>query len=138
MLMQIKVGSRVKTNLSACSLGHSSCGLCVDRRTAKRPVNAAGRIDARGRLMPKRTRSTAQQLRFTEPPLRGFLIHLTVFIVVIIGLAALNLIRNPAHPWFLWVLFGWGIAIVVHDLVLLIKSRPKREIPVRPSTPDKA
>ena len=88
--------------------------------------------------MPKRTRSTAQQLRFTEPPLRGFLIHLTVFIAVIIGLAALNLIRNPAHPWFLWVLFGWGIAIVVHDLVLLIKSRPKREIPVRPSTPDKA
>ena len=48
MLMQIKVGSRVKTNLSACSLGHSSCGLCVHRRTAKRPVNAAGRIDSKG------------------------------------------------------------------------------------------
>jgi len=88
--------------------------------------------------MPKRTRSTAQQLRFTEPPLRGFLIHLAVFIVVIIGLAALNLIRNPAHPWFLWVLFGWGIAIVVHNLVLLIKFRPKRVIPGRPSTSDDA
>jgi hypothetical protein len=86
--------------------------------------------------MPKRTRYTPQQLRFTEPPLRGFLIHFTVFIVVIVGLAALNLIRNPAHPWFLWVLFGWGIAIVVHDLLLLIKSRPKREMPVRPSTLD--
>ena len=74
----------------------------------------------------RRTRSTAQQLRFTEPPLRGFLIHLTVFIVVIVGLAALNLIRNPAHPWFLWVLFGWGIAIAAHDVALLIKFRPKR------------
>jgi 2TM domain len=88
--------------------------------------------------MPKRTRSTPQQLKFTEPPLRGFLIHLTVFFVVIVGLAALNLIRNPAHPWFLWVLFGWGIALAAHDLLLLIKFRPKREIPVRPSTSDKA
>ena len=80
--------------------------------------------------MPKRTRYTPQQLRFTEPPLRGFLIHLIVFIVVIVGLGALNLIRNPAHPWFLWVLFAWCIAIFVHDLVLFIKFRP------RPSTSD--
>jgi hypothetical protein len=88
--------------------------------------------------MPKRTWSTPQRLKFNEPPLRGFLIHLTVFIVVIVGLAALNLIRNPSHPWFLWVLLAWGIAIAVHDLLLLIKSRPKREIPDRRSTPDKA
>jgi hypothetical protein len=74
--------------------------------------------------MAKRTRSTPQQLKFTEPPLRGFLIHLTVFIVVIVGLAALNLIRNPAHLWFLWVLIAWGIALAVHDLLLLIKFRP--------------
>jgi fatty acid desaturase len=74
-------------------------------------------------LMPKRTRSTPQQLKFTEPPLRGFLIHLTVFIVVIVGLGALNLIRNPAHPWFLWVLFGWGIAIVVHDLAHQVSTK---------------
>ncbi len=62
--------------------------------------------------------------------MRGFLIHLTVFLIVIVGLGALNLIRNPSHPWFLWVLFAWGIAIVAHDLVLLIKFRP------RPSTSD--
>jgi hypothetical protein len=88
--------------------------------------------------MPKRTRSTPQQLKFGEPPLRGFIIHLGVFIVVIVGLAALNLTRNPAHPWFLWVLIAWGIAIIVHDLVLLIKFRPKRGIPGRPSTSDDA
>jgi hypothetical protein len=70
--------------------------------------------------------------------MRGFLIHLTVFIVVIVGLAALNLIRNPAHPWFLWVLCAWGIALAVHDLVLLLKSRQKREIPRRPSSSDEA
>ena len=88
--------------------------------------------------MPKRTRSTPQQLKFTEPPMRGFLIHLTVFIVVVVGLAILNLIRNPAHPWFLWVLCAWGIALAVHDLVLLIKFRPIRAIPLRPSTSDEA
>ena len=75
--------------------------------------------------MPKRMRSTPQQLKFSEPPLRGFLIHLTVFIVVIVGLATLNLLRNPAHPWFLWVLCAWGIAIAAHDVALLIKFRPK-------------
>ena len=88
--------------------------------------------------MSKRTRSTPQQLKFTEPPMRGFLVHLTVYIVVIIGLAALNLMRNPAHPWFLWVLCAWGIALAVHDLVLLIKFRPIRAIPLRPSTSDEA
>jgi len=40
---------------------------------------------------------TPQQLKFTEPPMRGFLIHLTVYIVVMVGLAALNLIKNPTH-----------------------------------------
>jgi len=76
--------------------------------------------------MPKRTTSTPQGLRFTEPPLRGFLIHLVIFIVVICGLAALNLARNPTHPWFLWVLLAWGIVLAIHDIVLLVKTRPKR------------
>jgi 2TM domain len=76
--------------------------------------------------MPKRTTSAPQGLRFTEPPLRGFLIHLVIFIVVICGLAALNLARNPTHPWFLWVLLAWGIVLAIHDIVLLVKTRPKR------------
>jgi hypothetical protein len=76
--------------------------------------------------MPKRTTSAPQALRFTEPPLRGFLIHLVIFIVVICGLAALNLARNPTHPWFLWVLLAWGIVLAIHDIVLLVKTRPKR------------
>lgn len=79
-----------------------------------------------------------QQLKFRERPLRGFLIHLAVFIIVIVGLGVINLTRNPGHPWFLWVLIAWGIALAVHDLLLLIKSRPKNETPVRPNTPGRA
>ena len=77
--------------------------------------------------MPKRTRSAPPELRFTEPPLRGFVIHLCVYVIVIAGLAALNLTRNPSHPWFLWVLIGWGIILAAHDVILLMKSRPKRD-----------
>jgi hypothetical protein len=73
--------------------------------------------------MAKRGKSTVQQLKFSEPPLRGFLIHLCVFVVVMAGLAAINLTRNPSHPWFLWVFIAWGIALAVHDVILLIKFR---------------
>ena len=70
-----------------------------------------------------REATARRRLKFSEPPMRGFLVHLTIFVLVIVGLAALNLIRNPAHPWFIWVLFGWGIALAIHDVLLLIKSR---------------
>ena len=74
-------------------------------------------------------RSGPQPLRFTEPPLRGFVIHLCIYVIVIAGLASLNLTRNPSRPWFLWVLVGWGIILAAHDVVLLMKSRPERAGP---------
>ena len=73
--------------------------------------------------MAQRTKSTTRQLKFSEPPLRGFLIHLCVYVVVIAGLAAINLTKNPSHPWFLWVLVAWGIALAVHDVILLVEFR---------------
>jgi len=57
-----------------------------------------------------------------QPPMRGFLIHLLVYIIVVGGLAALNMIINPNHLWFLWVLFVWGIALAAHAIALLIGS----------------
>ena len=59
--------------------------------------------------------------------IRVFLIHLGVFVVVIGLLAALNLTRNPEHPWFLWVLLGWGVGVAAHGLVLLLKRSPRSE-----------
>jgi len=92
-------------------------------------LGQCGGSDSKGWSVPKRTRSTPQQLKFTEPPMRGFFIHLTVYIAVMVGLAALNLSKNPTHLWFLWVLLAWGIALAGHDLLLLIKSRPKKADP---------
>jgi hypothetical protein len=63
-----------------------------------------------------------EALKSRQPPMRGFLIHLLVYIIVVGGLAALNMIINPHHPWFLWVLFVWGIGLAAHDIALLIRS----------------
>jgi 2TM domain len=45
----------------------------------------------------------------------------TLYDALLAGLAAINLTKNPSHPWFLWVLIAWGIALAVHDVILLIK-----------------
>jgi hypothetical protein len=59
--------------------------------------------------------------------MRGFLIHLGIFVVVVGALAALNLYRNPDHIWFIWVLAGWGIGLAAYDLALLLQRTGRRE-----------
>ena len=64
-----------------------------------------------------------------DRPMRGFLIHFGIFVLVVGLLAALNLYRNPGNPWFLWVLIGWGIGVAAHDLALLLqRTGSKKEI----------
>ena len=46
--------------------------------------------------------------------LRGFYVHLGVYVLVNLFLFLLNIITSPASLWFYWPLLGWGIAIVVH------------------------
>jgi len=46
----------------------------------------------------------------------GFYIHATVFVVVNLGLAALNL-AGGARGWHLWPLAGWGLGLAIHGFV---------------------
>jgi len=46
--------------------------------------------------------------------LRGFYIHLGVYVLVNLFLFLLNITTAPARLWFYWPLLGWSIAIVVH------------------------
>ena len=46
----------------------------------------------------------------------GFYIHAVQYVVVIAGLAVINLFTNPDYLWFLWAAFGWGIGVAVHGL----------------------
>ncbi|MEZ0005118.1 hypothetical protein ABH942_000461 [Flavobacterium sp. 28YEA47A] len=48
--------------------------------------------------------------------IKGFYGNLTSYIVVNIGLLALNLITSPAHLWFLYPAIGWGIGVAIHGM----------------------
>ena len=63
------------------------------------------------------------------PPVRnpfvGFKIHFTVYAVVVGLLAVLNLYLGEPY-WVLYVLGGWGIGIVGHALLALLKRSSAR------------
>ena len=46
--------------------------------------------------------------------LKGFYIHLFVYILVNLFLFLFNIITSPDSLWFYWPLLGWGIAIAMH------------------------
>ena len=50
--------------------------------------------------------------------IKGFYIHLIVYVVVNLILFSINMIVSPDNLWFFWPLIGWGIAIVLHALVV--------------------
>lgn len=48
--------------------------------------------------------------------IKGFYGNLSSYIIVIIGLAILNLITSPHNLWFFFPAIGWGIGVLVHGL----------------------
>lgn len=49
--------------------------------------------------------------------LKGFYLHATAFVVVNIGLFAINVLAGGVW-WFYWPLMGWGIGLGVHALAV--------------------
>ena len=50
----------------------------------------------------------------------GFLIHLSVFVLVNGGLYVVNRVTTPDLPWSLWPLGGWGLGLAIHGLAVLL------------------
>lgn len=50
----------------------------------------------------------------------GFYTHFSVYAAVILFLAIINLVTSPGAIWFHWPLMGWGIAVVIHALVVFV------------------
>jgi transcriptional regulator with XRE-family HTH domain len=48
--------------------------------------------------------------------LKGFYSHAIKYAIIVTGLFLFNLIKSPEHMWVYWVMFGWGIGLVVHAL----------------------
>ena len=51
--------------------------------------------------------------------IKGFYIHLTVYVVVNLILFSINMIVSPAGLWFFWPLMGWGVGLAIHALSVL-------------------
>ncbi len=54
--------------------------------------------------------------------LRGFYLHLSIYVLVVGAMAVANLATTPHVLWFLWSAFGWGIGIVAHGASVLASS----------------
>ena len=48
--------------------------------------------------------------------IKGFYIHLIVYVVVNLILFSINMITSPDNLWFVWPLMGWGIGFALHAL----------------------
>jgi hypothetical protein len=46
--------------------------------------------------------------------LRGFYIHLGVYIFVNLFLFLLDILTSPTGLWFYWPLLGWTMAVLLH------------------------
>jgi len=51
---------------------------------------------------------------------KGFFIHFTVFIIVNIVLALIWVFATKGFPWFLIVIGGWGIGLLMHFLSIFV------------------
>lgn len=48
--------------------------------------------------------------------IKGFYGNLTSYIIVIVGLAVLNLVTYPQYLWFFYPAIGWGIGVAIHGM----------------------
>ncbi|MDO9382995.1 MAG: 2TM domain-containing protein [Hyphomicrobiaceae bacterium] len=62
---------------------------------------------------------------------RGFKVHATIFALVVLGLALVNLLSGPPY-WFQWVLLGWGAGVAAHGFSVY-RNRNKRVTPAERS-----
>ncbi len=53
----------------------------------------------------------------------GFIAHATTYVLVMALLAAINLMTNRTHLWFVWPLLGWGIGLAWHGIGVFLLSR---------------
>ena len=54
--------------------------------------------------------------------IKGFYIHLAVFVIVNAGLVVINLLTTPHALWFYWPLGGWGIGLAINAFVVFFEG----------------
>jgi hypothetical protein len=51
---------------------------------------------------------------------REFAEHLVVYAIINASLMVIWALTGAEYPWFLWPLVGWGAALAIHGVTLLI------------------
>ncbi len=56
---------------------------------------------------------------------KGFFVHLTVYVVVNVAVFIVWFITMGGHgyPWFIWLIFGWGLGVIFHFLGVFFFDR---------------
>ncbi len=55
--------------------------------------------------------------------IRGFYMHLAVYIAVNLLLFAINMVSSPGTLWFYWVTIFWGVGVFFHALQIFGRDR---------------
>lgn len=96
-------------------------------------------MDAFDRAAEREAR--ARRDRRTRPVWKRFLVHLRIYVVVNAALVALwaltAALTTRDAPWFLGSLFGWGIGVLVHYIVVTQITEQWRPVRGRPVVADK-
>jgi len=51
----------------------------------------------------------------------GFYVHALVFVLVNLGLYAMNATIGSGHRWPLFPLWGWGLGLAIHGIVVFTR-----------------
>ncbi|MBA7709967.1 hypothetical protein ES703_118894 [subsurface metagenome] len=62
--------------------------------------------------------SSYEKARKLVEEIKGFYVHLLVYITVNAGLFLINLVSSPGDWWFYWPLLGWGIGLLAHGVAV--------------------
>lgn len=64
-----------------------------------------------------------EEARKRVKALKSFYINFSIYIIVNIFLALVNLITSPGRLWFIWVVLGWGIGIAFQAYSVFGKNK---------------
>jgi hypothetical protein len=82
------------------------------------PVRAK-RPTATARATANDTQISEEEAAFRRERMMSFYMHFAIYAAVIALVFTINLMTNGlSFPWFLFVLFGWGIGIVAHFMAV--------------------
>jgi hypothetical protein len=65
---------------------------------------------------PPDERDRYQRARRRVREIRGFYLHVAVFVAVNALLHVIDLLASPGVYWAFWPLLGWGVGLVAHGL----------------------